>query len=55
MVPSSDDPGNKPTRNRKRQDRPAEKSVGDALRRVYNDAVQEQIPPDLLDLLNKLD
>ena len=29
--------------------------IGDALRAVYSEAVQEQIPDDLLDLLRKLD
>ena len=29
--------------------------IGDALRAVYSEAAQEQIPDDLLDLLRKLD
>ena len=29
--------------------------VGNALRAAYNDTLQEQIPPDLLALLGKLD
>ncbi|VXC80803.1 conserved hypothetical protein [Sphingomonas sp. AX6] len=33
---------------------PKEKSVGDALRAVYHDAVDEQVPDSMLDLLNKL-
>lgn len=32
-----------------------EKQIGDALRAVYHEAVDEQIPDDLLDLLRKLD
>lgn len=32
-----------------------DRTIGDALRRVYSDAVDEQIPDDLLDLLSKLD
>lgn len=32
-----------------------EKSVGDALRAVYREAVDEQVPDELLDLLKKLD
>lgn len=32
-----------------------EKQIGDALRAVYHEAVQEEIPDDLLDLLRKLD
>lgn len=33
----------------------ADRQIGDALRAVYSEAVQEQIPDDLLDLLRKLD
>lgn len=32
-----------------------EKSVGDALRAVYREAVGEQVPDSMLDLLSKLD
>lgn len=32
-----------------------EKNVGDALRAVYREAVQEQVPDELLELLKKLD
>lgn len=32
-----------------------DRNIGDALRRVYSDAVDEQIPDDLLNLLSKLD
>ncbi len=31
------------------------RSVGDALRQAYDDAVRESVPDDLLDLLKKLD
>jgi hypothetical protein len=31
------------------------RSVGDALRRAYDEAVRETVPDDLLDLLKKLD
>lgn len=31
------------------------RSVGDALRQAYDDAVRETVPDDLLDLLKKLD
>ena len=55
MVRSADDPAKKVMRKKAKQDRPSEKSVGDALRRVYDDAVREQVPDDLLDLLSKLD
>lgn len=33
----------------------SDKSVGDALRAVYREAVDEDIPDELLDLLKKLD
>lgn len=32
-----------------------DRNIGDALRRVYSDAVDETIPDDLLSLLSKLD
>lgn len=32
-----------------------DRNIGDALRRVYSDAVDESIPDDLLNLLSKLD
>ncbi len=32
-----------------------DRNIGDALRRVYSDAVDEQVPDDLLNLLRKLD
>lgn len=32
-----------------------DRNIGDALRRVYSDAVNEDVPTDLLDLLSKLD
>lgn len=33
---------------------PQNKNVGDALRAVYRDAVEETVPDELLDLLKKL-
>ncbi len=33
----------------------SDRNIGDALRRVYQDAAGEDIPDDLLDLLRKLD
>ena len=33
----------------------ADRNIGDALRRVYQDAAEEAVPDDLLDLLRKLD
>ena len=32
-----------------------DRNIGEALRRVYQDAADESIPNDLLDLLSKLD
>jgi hypothetical protein len=32
-----------------------DRNIGDALRRVYSEAVDEKVPDDLLDLLSKLD
>lgn len=32
-----------------------DRTIGEALRRVYQDAADERIPDDLLDLLSKLD
>ena len=39
---------------RRKRKRPSENDVGDALRSVYDRALREEIPPDLLDLLGKL-
>lgn len=55
MVRSAEDPAKRVMRKKTKQDRPSEKSVGDALRRVYDDAVREKVPADLLALLSKLD
>ena len=44
LKPRSGTEGSKPSR-----------SVGDALRQAYDDAVRETVPDDLLDLLKKLD
>lgn len=55
MVRSAEDPAKKMTRKKAKQDRPSEKSVGDALRGIYEKAVREKVPDDLLDLLSKLD
>lgn len=35
--------------------RPADQAMGTALRSVYQQTVEEQIPPEMLDLLGKLD
>jgi hypothetical protein len=32
-----------------------DRNIGEALRRVYQDAADESVPGDLLDLLSKLD
>lgn len=36
------------------QHHPREKSVGDALRAVYDEAIDEKVPDSMLDLLSKL-
>jgi hypothetical protein len=48
---SGDNSGDAP-RSRKRRTAPTE--VGDALRTVYQRAIDEDIPPEMLDLLGKL-
>jgi len=55
MVRSAENPAKKVMRKKAKQDRPSEKSVGDALRGIYEKAVREKVPDDLLDLLSKLD
>lgn len=54
------DPGLKKVRNKKsltatKASRPSNQNVGNVLRSVYQTAVQEEIPSEMLDLLNKLD
>lgn len=45
----------KTPRGRSRRDSDTQdKAVGDALRRVYHQAIDESIPDEMLDLLNKL-
>ncbi|PCD03945.1 hypothetical protein COC42_06380 [Sphingomonas spermidinifaciens] len=46
---------NHPPKPPKTPPAPANKNVGDALRAVYREAVEEAVPDDLLDLLKKLD
>ncbi len=46
---------NHPPKPPKTSQAPAKKNVGDALRAVYREAVEETVPDDLLDLLKKLD
>lgn len=49
----NDSPASKaPPRRKRRSDSP---EIGGALRSVYQQTVDETIPPDLLDLLGKLD
>lgn len=54
------DPGLKKMRPKKsslaaKTARPSDQNVGNVLRSVYQTAVQEEIPSEMLDLLNKLD
>lgn len=57
---SGQDSSNKPQHTKKdaararSNDPTADKAVGDALRSVYQAAVNEDVPADLLDLLGKL-
>ena len=44
-----------PDRARAPRAHPREKDMGDALRSIYHDAVEEDVPNELLDLLKKLD
>jgi hypothetical protein len=46
------DPGSAGAKSAKAES--TEKNVGDALRQVYQDAVREDVPPEMLDLLSKL-
>lgn len=56
VVTSANNPEKKPpTSKGGGGDKRTDKNVGDALRRVYSEAVQEHIPDEFLDLLNKLD
>jgi hypothetical protein len=40
---------------RKRVDKPEDGDIGRALRSVYQETVEEQVPDEFLDLLGKLD
>jgi hypothetical protein len=53
----SDTDDNKPAHppERRARKRSAGGEVGDALRKVYDRALREDIPPEMLDLLGKLD
>lgn len=51
---SAKNPVKKPRSKTGSNARQTEKSVGDALRRVYSEAAQEAIPDEMLDLLKKL-
>lgn len=55
MVRSASDPAKTPRNKASGDEHRNGKTVGDALRRVYSETVDEEIPTDLLDLLNKLD
>lgn len=52
-TPEGDKSGSKSTQ-RRREESPRDSNVGDALRSVYSQAVDEPIPNEFLDLLNKL-
>lgn len=51
---SKDDGATPPGKGGGKSGERTEKNVGDALRAVYQDAVSENIPDEMLDLLKKL-
>ena len=53
-APANDVAGTKPAKKR-RTDGARDSSVGSALRSVYSQTVDEPVPSEFLDLLNKLD
>jgi hypothetical protein len=53
-MPANDTAGGKPVKKR-RADSARDSSVGSALRSVYSQTVDEAVPSEFLDLLNKLD
>lgn len=52
---AANDVGAGKSTKRRRADSPREANLGAALRSVYSQTVDEAIPPEFLDLLNKLD
>jgi hypothetical protein len=54
VASEQDDGKMAPVRDAKRKGERKDRSVGDALRAVYNDAVSESVPDEMLDLLKKL-
>ncbi len=54
MVSDTDEKAKPPKTARSKKTNRADRDVGHALRAVYQDAVAESVPDDLLDLLNKL-
>jgi hypothetical protein len=52
--PDSDDPRASAVASRSRKKRQAPGEVGHALRSAYQRMVEEDIPPEMLDLLGKL-
>lgn len=53
-TPANDVAGGKPVKKR-RAESARDSSVGSALRSVYSQTVDEAVPAEFLDLLNKLD
>lgn len=51
---SASERGEKPKSNEPDRDPNAERDIGAALRAAYEEAVAEDIPAEILDLLNKL-
>ena len=52
--PDSDDPRSSAADSRSRKKREAPGEVGNALRSAYQRMIDEDIPPEMLDLLGKL-
>jgi hypothetical protein len=52
--PAADDDMQNSSPSRRAKKRPASGEVGSALRSVYDRALAEDIPPEMLDLLGKL-
>lgn len=50
----SDKTGSNPKKVERNKGHHGDRNVGDALRAVYQDAVAERIPDEMLDLLHKL-
>jgi hypothetical protein len=55
LNPENDVPTKKPAAGQRGTSGARDREMGDALRSVYDKAVQEAVPDEMLDLLSKLD